>query len=337
MRFPSLATQSFVLASFILLNGCHKKQDSSSASGQSIKIGFLVKQPEEPWFQNEWKFAQRAADENKFELIKIGAVDGSKVLAGIDNLGAQGAQGFVICAPDVRLGPAIVNRAQRYNMKVFSVDDRFLGPDGKFIETVPYMGISAREIGRTVGKGLWAEMQKRGWKVEDTDACVPTHDELDTARERTDGAIEALTAAGFPKDRVFIAAQKSTDIPGGRDAANIVLTQHAGVKHWLVTGMNDEAVLGAVRAMENRGIRPADVIGIGIGGDTGKTDFEKPQTTGFFASVLISPKRHGQETATMLYLWIKDGVSPPPTTFTSGVLITRENYKRVMAEQGLAG
>jgi L-arabinose transport system substrate-binding protein len=25
----------------------------------AIKIGFLVKQPEEPWFQLEWKFADR--------------------------------------------------------------------------------------------------------------------------------------------------------------------------------------------------------------------------------------------------------------------------------------
>jgi L-arabinose transport system substrate-binding protein len=26
-----------------------------------VKIGFLVKQPEEPWFQDEWKFAEIAA------------------------------------------------------------------------------------------------------------------------------------------------------------------------------------------------------------------------------------------------------------------------------------
>lgn len=334
MKFSLLATKSLLFASIVLLSGCHKKD---GAAAQAVKIGFLVKQPEEPWFQHEWTFAQRAADENKFDLIKIGAVDGAKVLAAIDNLGAQNAQGFVICAPDIRLGPAILNRAQRYNMKVFSVDDRFIGADGKFMTDVPYMGISAREIGHTVGKGLWAEMTRRGWKIEDTAACVPTRDELDTARDRTEGAVEALTAAGFPRDRVYTAAQKTTDIPGGRDAANIVLTQHADVKHWLVAGMNDEAVLGAVRAMENRGIKATDVIGIGIGGDTGKTDFEKPQATGFFASVLISPKRHGQETAEMVYHWIKDGVKPPVTTFTSGILITRENYKRVMAEQGLAG
>lgn len=328
-----------LLVGVALLAACDRKSSSSSTqpSAGAIKIGFLVKQPEEPWFQNEWKFAQHAGDQYGFEVIKIGAPDGAKVLAAIDNLHAQGAQGFIICTPDVRLGPAIVARAQRYGMKLMSVDDQFVGPDGRFMD-VHHMGISAHEIGLAAGRGLWQEMQKRGWSTgaADTAACIPTRDELDTARERTDGAIEALTAAGFPKDRIYTAAQKTTDIPGGRDAANVILTQNPGVKHWLVAGMNDEAVLGAVRAMENRGLGADSVIGIGIGGDTGKTDFEKPQPTGFFASILISPKRHGFETAELMYHWIKEGTEPPKATFTSGLLITRDNYKQVMKEQGLA-
>jgi L-arabinose transport system substrate-binding protein len=219
-------------------------------------------------------------------------------------------------------------------MKVFSVDDQFIGPDGKFMD-VPYMGISAREIGRTAGKALWEEMKRRGWDVTQTGACVPTRDELDTARERTEGAVEALVAAGFPADRVYKSPQKTTDVPGGRDAANIILTQHPDVKNWLIAGMNDEAVLGAVRAMENRDISTDHVIGIGIGGDTGKIDLEKPKPTGFFATVLISPKRHGFETAEYVYKWVKDGIQPPPKTLTAGILITRDNYKQVLAEQGL--
>lgn len=33
---------------------------SHSAIAESMKLGFLVKQPEEPWFQTEWKFADKA-------------------------------------------------------------------------------------------------------------------------------------------------------------------------------------------------------------------------------------------------------------------------------------
>ena len=96
-------------------------------------------------------------------MIKIGAADGEKVLAAIDNLAAQGAQGFVICTPDVRLGPAIAAKARASNLKVLSVDDQFLGADGKPMADIHHLGISASEIGKNAGQQIAAEMQKRGW------------------------------------------------------------------------------------------------------------------------------------------------------------------------------
>src|SRR5204863_5827781 len=99
------------------------------------------------------------------------------------------------------------------------------------------------------------EMKKRNWPLDETAVCVVTFDELDTAKERTDGAIEALKAAGFPEARLFHSPQKTSDIPGAFDAVNILLTQHADAKRWLVCGMNDNAVLGAVRALEGRGFK----------------------------------------------------------------------------------
>jgi len=98
--------------------------------------------------------------------------------------------------------------------------------------------------------------------------------------------------------------------------------------------MNDEAVLGAVRAMEGRGLGAESVIGVGIGGDTGLVDFRKETPTGFFAAVLISPRRHGYETVEHMYRWIKDGIAPPRLTFTAGTLVTRETYEKVMREEG---
>jgi L-arabinose transport system substrate-binding protein len=311
--------------------GCEHKSTPTT----TVRIGFLVKQPEEPWFQSEWKFAQQAADQYGFKLIKIGAVDGEKVLAAIDNLAAQGAQGFVICTPDVRLGPAIVARAQAQRMKLLSVDDQFVGPDGKFMTDVHHLGISARAIGQDVGKALYAEMQKRAWPADEVALCAVTFEELDTAKDRTDGAIDALLDAGFPKDKAFRVPQKTSDVPGAFDAANIILTQHPEVKRWLICGMNDNAVLGAVRAMEGRGLRADAVIGIGINGTDCINEFRKPEPTGFFASVLLTPRRHGFETAEMMYKWIKDGTEPPKLTYTTGILITRDTFEKVLREQGL--
>lgn len=70
---------------------------SQSAMAENLKLGFLVKQAEEPWFQTEWKFADKAGKDLGFEVIKIAVPDGEKTLNAIDSLAASGAKGFVIC------------------------------------------------------------------------------------------------------------------------------------------------------------------------------------------------------------------------------------------------
>ena len=188
-----------------LTSGCGKKSESepSVATPGAVKIGFLVKQPEEPWFQNEWKGAGNAGKKFGFDVIKLGVPDGEKVMTAIDSLVANGAQGFVICTPDVRLGPAIMARAKLKGLKVITVDDRFVTAAGTFMPEVPYLGMSASKIGTSQGEALFAEMKKRQWPEAETAVCVVTFEELDTARERTDAASAALKAAGFPADRIF--------------------------------------------------------------------------------------------------------------------------------------
>jgi L-arabinose transport system substrate-binding protein len=303
-------------------------------NGEEIKIGFLVKRVDEPWFQQELKFAQVCADKNGFKLIKIETPDGEKVLSAIDNLGVQNVQGFVICAPDVKLGPAIVNKAKSNALKLISVDDQFVGANGEALTDVPHVGISATKIGEMVGNILFEEMTKRKWDSE-TGLCVITWEELKTSRDRTDGAISAITKKGFPSSKVFKAPMKVGDIPGAFDAANILLTQHPDIKKWIICGGNDNSVLGAVRATENRGFNAENVIGIGINGTDCISEFQKEKPTGFYASILLSAKQHGYETTESMSNWIKKGIEPPKITLTNGILINRDNYKSILKEQGI--
>ena len=321
----------------LVLVGCSRKADDTPAGAttKNVKIGFLVKQPEEPWFQLEWRFADQAAKGLGFNLVKIGATDGEKVLTAIDNLAAGGAQGLIICTPDTRLGPAIVAKAKGVGLKLMSVDDQFVGADGQPMTNVHYLGISAEKIGEKVGETLAGEMKKRGWSAADTALCAVTFDELATARERLSGAMTALRAAGLPENRIFRAPQRTADIPGSFDAVNVLLTQQPGVKHWLVCGTNDSAVLGAVRALEGRGFGADTAIGVGINGTDCIVELEKEKPTAFFGSMLLSAKSHGYQTCEVMYKWIKDGVEPPMDTRTVGVLITRENFRQVLKEQGI--
>ena len=321
----------------LAVSSCTKSAPRSKANGGAakVKIGFLVKQPEEPWFQFEWKGADQAAAKYGFELIKLGVPDGERVIAAINNLAAMRADGFVICTPDVRLGPAIASQARQHNLKVIAVDDQFVAADGRFMTDVPYLGMSASKIGEAVGAELFRELQARQWPIAETGACVVTFEQLDTARQRTDGAIAALQAAGFPAAQVYKTPQKTTDVPGSFEAANVLLTQKLAVKHWLICALNDSGVLGAVRAAEGRGFRAEDVIGIGINGTDCIDELRKPRPTGFHGSMLVSAPGEGFRTAELLYRWVADGMPPPPDTRTTGIFITRANFEEVLRREGI--
>lgn len=309
---------------------------AGSTYAADVKIGFLVKQPEEPWFQDEWKFADQAAKEKGFTLVKIGAEDGEKVQSAIDNLAAQGAQGFIICTPDVKLGPGIVAKAAANDLKVMTVDDRLVGADGNPLSDVVHMGISATKIGETVGQALAEEIKKRGWDMKNVGAIRVSYDQLPTAVDRVEGAMAALKAAGFPAENIYDAPQAKTDTEAALNAATTVLNKHADVKYWIAFGLNDEAVLGAVRATESVGIPAENVLGVGIGGaESAINEFKKPTATGFFGTVIISPKRHGYETALNMYEWIANGKEPEKLTLTAGALALRSDYEAVRKELGI--
>ena len=309
------------------LGGCRQRDGK-------VRIGFIVKQPEEQWFQNEWKYAGQAAHDRGFTLIRIGAADGDRVLTAIDNLAAKDAKGFVICAPDPRLGTAIQERARVNDLKVMSVDDRLIGPRGQPIESIPHVGISARAIGRMAGAAALDEARRRGWPIGETGVLRLAYDSLETARERTFGAREALIAAGLPAANIVDAPQRTTDTEGGFTAASPVLTRHPDLRHWIIVGLNDETVLGGVRAAEGLNLGADAVIGVGIGGSgTADAEFRKAEATGFFGSVLLSPRRHGYDTASAMFDWITKGRRPAPVTLTSGEMMTRANFRRLLAAE----
>lgn len=299
-----------------------------AGAADKVKIGFLVKMPEEEWFQEEWKYAEQAAEDFGFELIKIGTPDGEAVLSAIDNLAAQGAQGFVICTPDVRLGPAIVAKAKAYGLKVMSVDDQFLGPDGKPMEEVPHMGISAYNIGKSVGKVLAEQIEKRGWNISEVGALRMSYDQLPTLKDRTDGATDALLEAGFLEKNIYDSPMEKNDAESAFDAASTAINKHPDIEKWIVFGPNDSLVIGALRALEGYGFDADSVIAVGINGDAfAINEFEKDDPTGFYGSIRLDARQHGYDTAKLMYEWITEGKEPPKVTWTSGTLITRENYK----------
>lgn len=317
-----------VTAGGLALAGCARPP-------RDVRIGFIVKMPQEQWFQDEWRFARAAARDFGFSLIEVGAEDGDRVLSALNTLHARYAGGFVICAPDPRLGPAIANFARDSGMRAMSVDDRLSAASGAPVAGIPHVGISALAIGDLAGTAAASEARRRGWAPSDTGILRIAYDSLETGRERMAGAVAALRRQGYAQ--VFDAPQRTTDTEGAFTAAAPVLTARARVEHWIIIGLNDETVVGGVRAAEGLSLPQARLIGIGIGGsEAAISELAKPRATGFFATVLLSPRRHGYETSAAMYRWIVDGKRPAAVTLTSGTLMTRDNFRSVLAREAQA-
>ncbi|WFF42705.1 arabinose ABC transporter substrate-binding protein [Salinicola endophyticus] len=301
-----------------------------------VKIGFIVKKPEQAWFINEQDAATKLGQEKGFKVVRLSGEDGQQVLSAIDNLNSQGAQGFVICPPDVRLGPAIANRAKQYGMKVVTVDDQFLDADGKPMADVPHLGMSGYKIGRQVGEAIAAEMQRRGWDPQQVAALRISNNELPTAKARTDGATDALLDAGFVEQNIFDAPQQNTDTSSAFAAASPVFSKNGRFEHWVIYALNEESVLGGVRASEQYGLSPDQVIGVGINGSGAAfAEFSRQKPTGFYGTVAVSSTMHGRQSADNLYTWITQDKKPPANTETTGTLMTRDNWQQVREDLGL--
>ena len=106
MRLTLLSLPLTVLTTLagLLLAGCGRSDAPAGKTAREaapVTFGFLVKQPEEPWFQLEWKFAEQAAQDLGFRLVRIGATDGEKVLS-------RSPTRFILhflCFPKLGVGP----------------------------------------------------------------------------------------------------------------------------------------------------------------------------------------------------------------------------------------
>jgi L-arabinose transport system substrate-binding protein len=164
-----------------------------------------------------------------------------------------------------------------------------------------------------------------------------TLNELQTSRERTDGTKAALIRLGFPAANIYEGAQKQPgDVETGFNAAATIITQHPKVKNWLIYSLAEDCVIGGVRALEGRGYKTPNILGVGIGGATvAINEFKKSTENGFYGTVLLAAKVHGYNTAQMMYDWIVKGLTPPLETRTAGTLITRANYIQILKDNGL--
>ena len=298
----------------------------ATARADDIKLGYINKMGEHPWFVAEVAGA-------KAEAAKLGAkistqdvqFNADLTLTTFDTMVGDGVKGIAIVVPDRALGPVVAEKAAKAGIRLIAVDDDIYSQDKK---QVPYIGMNATNIGKQVGAEDAKLYKELGWdKLKDVRFGSIEDRKADTCMQRNRGAEAALLEAlpDFDKANIVRIPYDNT-MNSAIDAVTTTMTAHPEAQHWIFYSCNDDGVLGAVRATENANMKPDQVIGVGIDGSRACDAFGSGNPTGFRGTLWIDSGKEGATAVAMLVKSIKDNEPLPVITYVSPDLITPANF-----------
>lgn len=194
------------------------------------------------------------------------------------------------------------------------------------------MGINAYVIGEANGQWL-AEYVKENNLAEDPEVgmLLMTMDTVSSCVPRAEGEYDKFTelVPEFDTAKIYRADYDGTT-DKGNTAAAAVITAHPEIKKWLVTGANEEGVIGAARALESAGL-DKDACAVGLGAYMAKDEFKKDSASCVKASAYFSADSVGAGSVEVL-LGLIEGKDVPQETAVDAVVVTADTYEEVMGD-----
>jgi L-arabinose transport system substrate-binding protein len=197
---------------------------------------------------------------------------------------------------------------------------------------VPFVGFDGVAMGTEVGKKAAELYNESGWQ-EDAAKQVRVLNvelpELSVCNDRTNAAKENFLAGaeGFDASTIVNVPYDGT---AEKALANVApkVTASPDVTNWVVWSCNDEGVSGALRALENAGVSPDDVIGVGLGAYMACGEWKSGKPSGFKAALFIDGKDVGSAAVQVLHDAVSSDAPLPPETIVDTAMVTPEDYEQ---------
>ncbi len=296
------------------------------AFAQDIKIGYINKMGDHPWFVAEVAGAKAKAEEMGASFVSQDVqFDANLTITTLDTMIGDGVKGIAIVVPDLALGPVVAARAKEAGILLIAVDDNIAFEDGT---PVPYVGMNAKNIGNAVGTELAAIYAAEGWADKSVRVVSLEDRKADTCMQRNMGAEEAFLAAtpSFDPANILRVAYDNTMV-NAIDVMTTTLTANPDITNWLFYSCNDDGVLGAARAMENAGYTADQGLGIGIDGSRACDAFGGGKPSGYRGTMWLNSTNHGADAVEALISAIKDGTELPIATYSDPEFINVGNFE----------
>lgn len=293
-------------------------------SAEDLKIGYINKMGDHPWFVAEIEGA-RAAAESAGATLSVQDVqfNADLTITALDTMIGDGVDAIAIVVPDRGLGPVVAAKAKEAGVPLVAVDDDIAFEDGT---PVPFVGLDSYNIGQAVGAELANLFKASGWNPETVMLASIEDRKADTCMQRNKGAEDAfIEATGWDPDQIVRVAYDNTMV-NSIDVMTTTLTANPTVQNWIFYSCNDDGVLGAARAMENSGYSAENGIGVGIDGSRACDAFGAGRASAFRGTMWFNAANHGSDAVNLLVDAVRNGTPLPEKTFSQPTLINAENF-----------
>ena len=220
--------------------------------------------------------------------------------------------------PDQQIGPQVIDAAKAAGIPLMAADDVIEDAAGAEAAFAGFDGTAMGDRGRQGGRELY---KAAGWTAADTQILSAYKQDLPvcaTAGRRRQVAFAAALGAAAPEIIDIGTDNSATD---AQDKAGAVITANPGVKNWVVWGCNDENETGVVTALQNAGVAPDNIIGVGLGAYLTCKDWQAGQDTGNKAALFISGVEVGKAAVTSMVAQFRDGTALPPKTIADTEIV----------------
>jgi L-arabinose transport system substrate-binding protein len=297
---------------------------ASNSAGGTIRIAYIQKQGDQQYFIDQADGAKAMATELGAEVTEINVGDDANAaISQLDTVISQGYDAIAIVVPDQKIGPQVIAAAKAAGIPLVATDDAILDADGN---AAPFVGFDGTSMGQKVGEKAAELFSKTDWTAANTKIIRVSKEDLATCEQRVEGALDVFTKnTGVNLDVIKVGTDAS--VVDSQDKTAAAITANPGVKHWVVWGCNDESETGAVTALQNAGVAPADIIGVGLGAYLTCKDWAAGVDSGNKAALYISGVDVGKAAVKVLVDKVKNGVALPANTIADTSIVDDSTYK----------
>ena len=316
----------------LVLTACSSGQVAASAATASagpktgpLQIVYLQKQGDQQYFVDEANGAK--AEAKTLGNVTVTAVDlgtdSNKAISELDSAIARKVDGIIMVAPDQAIGPLVIAKAKAAGIPFMASDDILKAADGT---AAPFVGFDGTAMGNAVGEKAAALYTAAGWSAADTRIIAVGKADLSVCVQRLDGAASSFgtKVTDVPK---IVPIGTDNSVTDALNKAGGVITANQGVKHWVVWGCNDESETGVVTALQNAGVAPANIIGVGLGAYLTCKDWKAGQVTGNKAALYISGLDVGSSAVKVMVDQIRNAVAMPAQTIAATHMVDATNWQ----------